>query len=38
MTYELCDSEYYKETFLKIWKYMEVAEEHKEVQEETVCV
>jgi len=36
MTSELHNPEYYIETFLKIRKFMEVGEEHMEVQEEIV--
>ena len=34
MTSELCNPEYYRGTFLEIWKSMEVREEGMEVQEE----
>jgi len=36
MTSKLCNPEYYRGTFLKIQKFMEVREESIEVQEETV--
>jgi len=36
MNFGLCNPKYYRETFLKIQKFMEVREEGMEVQEETV--
>jgi len=37
MTSIILNSEYYRGTFLKIRKFMEVREKDTEVQEETVC-